>query len=142
MAPFLDYGSAIYDNPEKFGYKLFFNNMSEYEKALLVTHWKNSLNYETQWMTRKQIVDISYRAYKELVLIKQQLGKLPRVLSDQTVERIDSTVALLNEIERYEGNVLPGEMRRKILKYNNEILNSTSSQQSPFSFSVYKNWYD
>lgn len=142
MSPFLDPGSVMYDNPEKFGYKIRYTKLKDYEKALLVPHWKDSLNYETQWMTRKQLVDVTYQACKKLTLIKQKTGKLPLALSKSMIEKIDSTVELLNEIEKYDRASLPQNLRAKILKYNSAILMSSASQQSPFNKSVYKNWYE
>lgn len=142
MRPYLDPGSIIYDNPGEFGYKLFFKTLHDYEKSLLVPHWKDSLNYETEWLSREEFVDITYKACRELVVVKEETDKLPQVLATQMIELIDTTVSLLDEIKKHEGVPLPEDIRKKILAYNNEILKSTSSLQSPFSFSVYKNWYE
>lgn len=142
MVPFLVHSSIAYENAEKFGYKILFNKLSEYEKALSVLHWKDSLNYETEWMTREQIVEVSYKACRELVISKQKVKKLPKVLAGSIIEKIDSTVELLNEIEGYDNDSLPQELRDKVREYNREILKSSPTQQSPFNFSVYKNWYE
>lgn len=142
MRPFLDPGSAIYDNPDKFGYKLFFNTLHDYEKALLVPHWKDSLNYETQWLTRKQIVDVSYKALRELMRVKERALRMPRGLSKSFIDKIDATVHLLSLIEQYDSTSLPQDIRRQILDYNNEILGSSISQQSPFEFRTHKYWYE
>jgi hypothetical protein len=142
MRPFLDPGSVIYDHPEKFGYKILFRTLREYEKALTVLHWKDSLNYETKWMSREQFVDISYAACRELALVKKRAGKLPNALAESIVTKIDDTVDLLSRLEQYKPDSLPDDIRREILAYNKEILRSTASQQSPFTFSAYKNWYE
>jgi clorobiocin biosynthesis protein CloN6 len=142
MVPFLVPGSLVADNAAKFGYRVLFNTLKDYEKALIVSHWKDSLNYETKWMTKKEIVDVSYRACKELVLIKQKTQKLPKVLAKSIIDKIDTTVDLLRTIEQYNGKQLPRDIREKIRQYNNEILKSAPTQQSPFNFSIYKNWYE
>ena len=142
MRPFLDPGSIIYENPGQFGYTILFNSLKDYEKALLVSHWKDSLNYETKWMSREQFVDITYKACRELTLIKQQKQKLPKALANAIIEKIDTSVNLLNTITQYENQPLPDHVRKDILAYNNEILKSTASQQSPFNYSAYKNWYE
>lgn len=142
MVPFLINGSLVSDNAEEFGYKIFFNKLKDYEKALLVPHWKDSLSYETKWMTREQLVDTSYRACRELVLAKYETNKLPKLLADSIIEKIDSTVHLLEAIAKCDGAPLPKDVRRRILEYNNEILKSTPTQQSPLNFSIYKNWYE
>ena len=142
MRPFLDPGSVIYDNPEQFGYKVLFTSLKDYTKALTVLHWKDSLNYETRWMTREQFVDISYKACRELALVKQRAGKLPQALTQSIISKIDRTVDLLNRLAPYQPNTLPHTIKQEILAYNQEILQSTASQQSPFAFSAYKNWYE
>lgn len=142
MRPFLDPGSVIYDHPEKFGYKILFNTLHDYAEALTVLHWKDSLNYETNWMSREQFVEVSYKACRELALVKQRGGKLPKALVQSIVSKIDGTVDLLGRIGQYKPDALPEEIRREILAYNKEILRSTASQQSPFTFSAYKNWYE
>jgi clorobiocin biosynthesis protein CloN6 len=142
MRPFLDPGSIIYENPGQFGYTILFNSLKDYEKALLVPHWKDSLNYETKWMSREQFVDITYKACRELTLFKQQKQKLPKALANAIIEKIDTSVKLLNTIKQYENQPLADHVRKDILAYNNEILKSTASQQSPFNYSAYKNWYE
>jgi len=142
MRPFLDPGSVIYDHPEQFGYTILFNSLKDYEKALLVPHWKDSLNYQTQWMSREEFVDITYGACRRLAEVKREIKKLPRALANGIIEKIDATVQLLNVIKQYEHNALPKSVRRDILEYNNAILKSTASQQSPFNYSAYKNWYE
>ena len=142
MRPFLDPGSAIYDHPEKFGYRILFKKLHDYTKALTVLHWKDSLNYETQWMSREQFVDVSYRACRELVSVKQREGKLPQALVKSSISKIDTTVDLLGRLAPYQPDTLPDKLRREVLAYNNEILKSTASQQSPFTYSAYKNWYE
>lgn len=142
MRPFLDHGSVIYDNPAQFGYTVLFNSLRDYEHALTVLHWKDSLNYETRWMSREEFVDITYKACRELVMVKEKVGKLPRALVKSIVNKIDSTVDLLHRVEEYQPETLPQHLKQEILIYNNEILKSTASQQSPFNYSAYKNWYE
>jgi clorobiocin biosynthesis protein CloN6 len=142
MRPFLDHGSVIYDNPSQFGYTVLFNSLKDYEKALTVLHWKDSLNYETRWMSREEFVDITYKACRELVMVKERAGKLPRALVKSIVTKIDSTVDLLHRVKDYQPDTLPQHLKQEILIYNNEILKSTASQQSPFNYSAYKNWYE
>jgi len=142
MRPFLDLCSVIHDNPEKFGFTILFNRLRDYEKAMLVPHWKDSLNYETKWISREQFVDITYKTCRGLTLVKQQVHKLPKALANTVVEKIDTTVKLLDTIKQYEKQPLPEHVRKEILAYNNEMLKSTASQQSPVNYSTYKNWYE
>lgn len=142
MRPFLDPGSHIYDHPEKYGYKIFFNKLKDYEKALIVPHWKDSLNYETKWMSRGELVDTTYKAAKEMVFAKEKFSKIPKSIAKRIIEKLDFTVDFLNEIEEYGNAQLPKSIRKKILEYNTEILQSASSQQSLANMKFYKFWYE
>jgi B12-binding domain/radical SAM domain protein len=58
MAPFLDPGSMVYDNPEKYGYTRLADTLEEHRQLLVQPSWKYIMNYEstrsprTRWSTR------------------------------------------------------------------------------------------
>jgi radical SAM superfamily enzyme YgiQ (UPF0313 family) len=60
LAPFIDPYSNIFEEPERFGYKLFCKTLREHRQAMLMPSWKYTLNYETIWMTRDDIVRATY----------------------------------------------------------------------------------
>ncbi len=74
LAPFLDPGSCVFENPEEFGYKLFYRTLEEHRRALLSPSWKHMLNYETKWMRRDEIVQSTYQAALRLNQIKFKHG--------------------------------------------------------------------
>jgi len=70
LSPFLDPGSLGFEQPEYYGYHIFFRKLEEHRQALLSPSWKYSLNYETKWMTRQQIVDTAYEVILRLNRLK------------------------------------------------------------------------
>jgi hypothetical protein len=56
LAPFVDPGSRLFEEPERFGYRLFYRTLAEHRRAMLMPTWKGRLNYETRWMTRDDMV--------------------------------------------------------------------------------------
>ena len=72
LAPFIDPGSSIFENPERFGYRLFYKTLREHREAMLMPSWKYMLNYETKWMTRDEIVKTTYDAALMLVDIRER----------------------------------------------------------------------
>ncbi len=48
LAPFLDPGSRAFENPQKYGYRLFYKTLEEHRQALLAPSWKYMLNYDTK----------------------------------------------------------------------------------------------
>ncbi len=55
LAPFLDPGSCVFENPEEFGYTLFYRTLEEHRQALLSPSWKHMLSYQTKWMRRDEL---------------------------------------------------------------------------------------
>ena len=74
LAPFLDPGSMAFEEPERHGYRIFHRTLEEHRQALLQPSWKNVLNYETEWMSREDIVLSSYEASLELNRLKLRHG--------------------------------------------------------------------
>lgn len=77
MGPFLDPGSRGFEEPEKFGYRLFARTLEEHRQLLVQPSWEQILNYETRWMTRRQLVDATYDAAEQLNALKVLHGRLP-----------------------------------------------------------------
>jgi len=100
LAPFLDPGSTIFEEPEKYGYRLFYRTVEEHRQALLSPSWKYILNYETQWMSRDEIVYSTYEAGKRLNRLKAEFGLIDRRTAESTAERIENAVRMMKEIDR------------------------------------------
>jgi B12-binding domain/radical SAM domain protein len=73
-APFLDPGSAIYEDPDKYGYTKLWSDLESYRTALLAPSWKYMLNYETKWMNRDQIVAATYDTATGFNELKYEMG--------------------------------------------------------------------
>ncbi|RLG61270.1 TIGR04190 family B12-binding domain/radical SAM domain protein [Candidatus Geothermarchaeota archaeon] len=75
LAPFIDPGSKVYANPERYGYKLFFKSLEEHRTAIeKAVNWKYLLNYETKWMKREEIVRATYEAAEKMIRVKIKYG--------------------------------------------------------------------
>jgi len=100
LAPFLDPGSAVFEEPERYGYRLFFKSVEEHRQALLAPSWKYILNYETEWMDRDAIVYSTYEAGRRLNRLKAQYGVIDRKTADAVEKRIEGAVRMMKEIDR------------------------------------------
>jgi B12-binding domain/radical SAM domain protein len=128
LAPFIDPGSPIYEDPETFGYRLFFKCLEDFRTALLHPHWKYALSYETRWMTRDQIVEATYEAAFRLNRIKGRFGLVESfrcreveeriLLAKELTRRIDEIMALP---ERERAHALE-EMKEEISRVNADTL--------------------
>ena len=76
MGPFLDPGSQIFEHPERYGYRKFAHTLEEHRQLLTQPSWEHILNYETEWMTRAQLVDATYDAAERLNGLKLRYGRI------------------------------------------------------------------
>jgi hypothetical protein len=99
LAPFLDPGSLAFEHPERYGYHILFRKLVEHRQALVSPSWKYSLNYETDWMTRQQIVDSSYEAILRLNQLKVKYSIIPKQLAEISEQRLRAAWEMAHRID-------------------------------------------
>ncbi len=99
LAPFIDPGSLAYEQSEKLGYKIFYRTLEEYRQALLQPSWKYTLGYETEWMSREEIVSTTYEAALRLNRVKREFGLIDAERSGKIEERIHAAIKMMERID-------------------------------------------
>jgi len=99
LAPFLDPGSRAFEEPEKYGYRVFYRTLEEHRRALLEPSWKYTLNYETKWMSRDRLVEVTYEAAVRLNGLKLDYGLVSRKEAARIAARIGREMELIREID-------------------------------------------
>ncbi len=99
LAPFLDPGSIAHTNAERFGYKVRFHTLEDYRTALLNPHWRDMLSYETEWMSRQDIVDTTYAALLELNNIKEKSGQISPAYAEKMDRFLRDNITLLKHLD-------------------------------------------
>jgi B12-binding domain/radical SAM domain protein len=116
LAPFLDPGSMVFEEPEKFGYRLLFRTLEEHRRALEGPSWKYFLNYETQWMTRDDIVFSTYEGGRRLNALKGELGIIPPALAAAIDARISQAVEMMKRIDVIVATLAGAEQEQALRK--------------------------
>ena len=108
LGPFLDPGSRAFEHPG-LGYRRRFATLEEHRRALLGPTWREMLAYETDWMTREQIVETTYALGKGLNDLKFEAGLIDSAthatvarhfaIAEETFPKVDA-IAALPEPER------------------------------------------
>jgi hypothetical protein len=98
LAPFLDPGSLVFEQPQKYGYKVLFHTLEEYRQAMLAPSWRYTLNYETEWMNRHQIMDTTYEAILRLTRLKAKYGLISKKIAETQQWRISTALELEKRI--------------------------------------------
>ena len=99
LSPFLDPGSLGFEQPERYGYRILFRTLEEHRQALLSPSWKYSLNYETEWMTRQQVVDTAYEAILRLNRLKAKYGIISQQMAEAGEQRIKAAWEMAHRID-------------------------------------------
>ena len=99
LAPFLDPGSPVFENPERHGYRFFVRSLEEHRQALVQPSWKYVLSYETEWMNRDQIVDSTYEAGLRLNRLKAECGVIAPAQAERTEARILKARRLIAQVD-------------------------------------------
>jgi len=113
LAPFLDPGSLAFEQPEKYGYRILFQTLEEHRQSLLAPSWRYTLNYETEWMTRHQIIDATYEAILRLTRLKAKYGLISKKMAETQEWRIKKAL----ELEHCISEIWCGNNRHQDLQY-------------------------
>jgi clorobiocin biosynthesis protein CloN6 len=144
MVPFLDPGSRFFEEPEKHGYKIFHRTVEQHRQAMVEPLWSNRLNYETDWLTRRGVQEITYESIDRLIEVKAELGIMPQAIGEKLRELICNTTRLLGEMEKSirSDGTLSLALRPEIQAYNRKILAYSSDQIIPMERPFGGRWFD
>ncbi len=116
MAPFLDPGSMIYENPRKYGFTRLYHNLREHKEALYQPSWKLYLSYHTDWMTRDQVAETTYEAMIRLNQLKVDVG-----INDEAYgKKVDSGLNMARDLMRTIDGIIEttSDLDERQRKYN------------------------
>lgn len=99
LSPFLDPGSLGFEQSDRHGYKVLFHSLEEHRQALVEPSWKYSLNFETKWLSRDELVDVSYEAILRLNSLKAKYGIIPQAMAKTGEERLRAAWAMAKRID-------------------------------------------
>lgn len=116
LAPFIDPGSRLFEEPEQFGYRLFYRTLGEHRQAMLMPTWKQRLNFETEWMTRDEIVRATYDGAMRLIELKASHGLLDAGEAAEITRHIRMAKELIRRIE--EAPVIDDSLKEEIFRLN------------------------
>ena len=93
LAPFIDPGSLFYEMPERYGFRIFTKGIMDFYNLLdKGKKWDDYLNYETRWMSRKEIADVTYLSGIRMVEIGSKMGYIEFEEKQRIVHNIMSYI--------------------------------------------------
>ena len=138
MAPFLDPGSMVYDDPETYGYTLRATTVEEHRQLLLRPSWKQIMNYESHLFPADELVETTYEAGLLLNRIKADAGAIDEITAQATDMRIKQARDAIARVEEIDG--LPEPTRSvTLMDYSDEfqkLSESTVCEKSELEWEV------
>lgn len=116
LAPFIDPGSNIFEDPGKYGYRLFYKTLEEHRQAMVMPAWNQALNYETEWMSRNEIVRVTYEAALRLINMKAGYGIIEKERADEIREYMRMAIAIMEKADSREE--IDDAMKEEIFRLN------------------------
>ncbi len=120
LAPFLDPASPAFENPEKYGYKKLCNTLEEHRTAITQPSWKHMLSYETNEMTRDDIVRATYDTAKLLNDFKLKYALIDPDAYFDIEGKIERSMAYIEKIDQLLA-LPPAEQAQELIKVKKEI---------------------
>jgi hypothetical protein len=152
MAPFLDPGSRAFENPEKFGYKLLCKTLKEHIQAITMPSWKYILNYESDYISKDELVYSTYEAALGLNRLKGKAGSISSRVMAENEERTLKAVEIMKKIDEIMEIKDRGTRDKKLLELKDKTYTYSLSTvcekkelEFPFSnksfrwFEIFKN---
>ena len=116
MAPFLDPGSMVYENPERYGFTRLYSSLREHKQALYQPSWKLYLSYDTDCMTRGQIAETTYEAMIRLNQLKMDVGITSRVKGEKVSYGLNMARTIMHRIDEIIDST--SDPRERQMRYN------------------------
>ena len=142
MAPFLDPGSMVFDDPDKYGYTLRAKTLEEHRQLLLQPSWQHIMNYESHSLPAAEMVDTTYEVGLQLNRMKGRIGIITPEVAEVTERRIHDARAAMAAIDAVmaEGEV-GREAKLSALKEEFDSLSeSTVCEKTELNWPAKANW--
>jgi clorobiocin biosynthesis protein CloN6 len=150
MIPFLDPGSTFFTDPDRHGYRVFHQTVEQHRRAMTRASLVNRLNYETRWLSRRDLVYVGLRAARGLMQAKGEAGFVPRVAAREFTAQIDDALDFLPAVDQAD-NLADAEARaaelerlgQEIVRRNHRVLfGGVLNQAVPLEREVGGRWFD
>lgn len=99
LAPFLDPASPAFENPDLYGYKKFCHTLEDHREAIKAPSWKYMLSYETNKMTRDDIVNSTYESAQLLNDFKLKYNLIDQSTYEDVKSKIKSSIEYIKQID-------------------------------------------
>ncbi len=150
MIPFLDPASEFFEHPEQHGYRVFHRTAEQHRRGMEHASIINRINYETRYLSRANLVNVGFRAVRELMQAKASEGILPGSIVRDYVSKIDDALRMIPAVHEVDCLADPtaralelDKLGDDIVARNRLIFNSgVMNQAFPINRQIGGRWFD
>jgi len=150
MIPFLDPASTFFEFPQDHGYRVFCKTVEEHRQTMERASLINRINYETNWLSRVDLVDIGYKAVQRLTEIKAELGILPSSIATSIINKIDDALEFIHIVHDIDCISDPIQRAKELDSIGDEIkkrndsifFSGVANQAFPINREIGGRWFD
>ncbi|MFW6017546.1 MAG: TIGR04190 family B12-binding domain/radical SAM domain protein [Halapricum sp.] len=121
LAPFLDPGSPAFEDPEEYGYEPLAETLEDHRQLLLEPSWKRMLSYETETLSRDDIVDATYEAGERMNRLKYEHGLLDEETFRTTIDRLDASRWVVDRVDEIYESTPEGQREAELREIANSV---------------------
>ncbi len=150
MIPFLDPASTFFEHPAEHGYRVFHRTVEEHRRGMERASVINRINYETRWLSRRDLVHVGFPAVRALMQAKHEFGMLPGSVVRDYVARIDDALGFIDFVHEIDCLADERDRRRELDRCGDEILrrnqqiffSGVMNQAFPINRQIGGRWFD
>jgi B12-binding domain/radical SAM domain protein len=110
----LEPGSAAFDDPQKYGYKLRFGSLEEYIAALSQPSWHQWLNHETDELSRDALVELILESVVYSISEREKYGAYDNRQAYEKQSQVNTDRIAVGEVEKIMHIADEAERRAKL----------------------------
>jgi clorobiocin biosynthesis protein CloN6 len=150
MIPFLDPASTFFEYPEEHGYRVFYRSADEHRRGMERASIINRTNYETRWLTRRDLVHVGFNAVRRLMEAKAASSALPGSWVRRYNAKIVDALEFIDVVHEADDIASPIDRRRaleglgdEIRRRNDEVLfGGVRNQAFPVNREIGGRWFE
>ncbi len=96
----LDPGSLAFNYPEKYGYRLLFNNLEDYIYGMLLPSWHQWISYETEFLNKKEIASLIIDSLEYSIGLREKYGIYNKYDADMNMDYfVDTSRKIMSTLD-------------------------------------------
>ena len=150
MIPFLDPASTFFEYPEEHGYRVFYRTAEEHRRGMERASIIHRINYETEHLSRSDLVHVGFKAVRRLMETKAATGFVPSSWVAEYNANIDDALEFVDVVHAVDCIESEQERAQELERLGDDILRRNNmmlfagvrNQAFPVNREIGGRWFD